>query len=130
MRGVDFDRMTPEAREHYWFNVNKYARHLYAASCEVSMAECDHPYSPICVGHVRDAELNRMALQARRSHNYFGVFFVLDALQIIGAAACGALATEPELVSAAGALPLVATLGLTVLVFLVREALAARAGTY
>jgi hypothetical protein len=94
----------------------------------MSMAECDHPYSPICVGHVRDAELNRMTLQARRSHTYFGVFFVLDALQIVGAAACGALATEPELVS--GVLPLAATLGLTVLVFLVREALAARAGAY
>ncbi len=130
LRGVDLDRMTPEAREHYWFNLNKYARHLYVASCELSMAECDHPYSPICVGHVREAELHRMTLQGRRMHKYFGLFFVLDGLQILGAAACGALATKPALVSTAGVIPLAAALGLTVLVFLTREALAARTGSY
>ena len=66
LRGIDLDRLTPEAREHYWFNVNKYARHLFVSSCDLSAKECDHPYSPICTHHVREAELKRMGLQSSR----------------------------------------------------------------
>ncbi|TFH19448.1 MAG: hypothetical protein E4H03_13845, partial [Myxococcales bacterium] len=89
MRGIDVDRLTAEAREHYWFNVNKYARHLFVSSCDLSMKECDHPYSPICVHHVREAELKRMGMQSSQtSVRTFGLLFFMYALQILGAAAC------------------------------------------
>jgi len=127
LRGVDLDRMTAEAREHYWFQVNKYARHLYVSACDLSMSECDHPYSPVCVQHVRDAEMRRIALQ-RGVGRTFGLPFVLDGLQILGAAACGALATRPTMFSSAGVLPLAVAMTLTIAVFLWRETLAARDG--
>jgi len=127
LRGVDLDRMTPEAREHYWFNVNKYARHLYVASCDLSMTECNHPYSPICVHHVRDAELTRMGMgPGRGAGKHFGLQFALDALQILGAAVCGALATKPNMIDGMGPIPLASALTMTVLIFLARETLAAR----
>ena len=125
LRGVDLDRMTPEAREHYWFNLNKHARHLYVAACDLSMRECEHPYSPICVHHVRNAELERMGMRSRGTR-YFGLQMMLDAFQILGAAACGALATKPTLFGAAGAIPLATAMTFTVVVFVLREALAAR----
>ena len=131
MRGIDLDRLTAEAREHYWFNVNKYARHLFVSSCDLSMKECDHPYSPICVHHVREAELKRMGMQSSQgSARTFGLLFFMDALQILGAAACGALATKPDLFASAGMVPLTIAMGLTVSVFLFREAVAARAGRF
>jgi hypothetical protein len=131
MRGIDVDRLTAEAREHYWFNVNKYARHLFVSSCDLSMKECDHPYSPICVHHVREAELKRMGMQSSQtSVRTFGLLFFMDALQILGAAACGALATKPSLFASAGMVPLAICMGLTVSVFLFREAVAARAGRF
>jgi len=131
LRGIDVDRLTVEAREHYWFNVNKYARHLFVSSCDLSMKECDHPYSPICVHHVREAEMKRMGMQSSKgSARTFGLLFFMDALQILGAAACGALATKPDLFASAGMVPLAICMGLTVSVFLFREAVAARAGRF
>jgi preprotein translocase subunit SecY len=63
----------------------------------------------------------------RRSENAdLGLTFVLDALQIIGAAVCGALATKPDLVGDGGAFPLAAALIVTVGIFLTRETLASR----
>ena len=131
LRGVDLDRLSPEAREHYWFNVNKYARHLFVSSCELSMDDCDHPHAPVCVQHVREAELNRMAMQSNRGdRGTFGLLFFMDGLQILGAAACGALATQPGLFGSAGMVPLAISILLTAGVFLFREAVAARAGRF
>ncbi len=131
LRGIDLDRLSPEAREHYWFNVNKYARHLFVSSCELSMDDCDHPHAPVCVQHVREAELNRMAMQSNRGdRGTFGLLFFMDGLQILGAAACGALATQPGLFGSAGMVPLAISILLTAGVFLFREAVAARAGRF
>ena len=129
MRGVDVDRLTTEGREHYWFNVNKYARHLFVSSCELSMKDSDHPYSPICVHHVREAEMRRMRMAPSQSRKrYLGLLFLFDALQIVGAAACGALATKPDMFKSAGMVPLAIAITLTVTVFLFREAIATKTG--
>jgi hypothetical protein len=126
LRAIDFERMTPSAREHFWFNVNRYARQLFGSSCERSMAESNNPTAPIAANHVRQSELDRVRRAQRVERSDLGMTFVLDALQILGAALCGAFATKPDLLGDAGMLPLAATLTATVAVFLAREVLATR----
>ncbi len=125
LRGIDLERLTPRAREHYWFTVNKHAHHLYAAACEVSIAETRHPSAPVTASHVREAEIRRIASAQHAPHG-LGWSFVLDALLILGAATSGALAARPHVVEGAGVLPLATALALTIAVFFAREAMIAR----
>ncbi len=126
LRGVDMERMTPSAREHFWFNLNRYARRLYGGACERSAAESAEVYAPITADHIRDAERGRVERARRGEQERFGAMMILDSLQILGAALCGALATKPDLVGEAGVLPLAVALAATVSVFLVRETISAR----
>lgn len=126
LRGVDLERMTESAREHFWFNMNRYARRLYGAAGELSTAETDLPSAPITADHVRWAELHRLRRLQRTEHTETGMTFLLDALQILGAALCGALATKPDLVGDAGFVPLTLALAGTVSVFLARELVTSR----
>jgi hypothetical protein len=118
--------MTPSAREHFWFNLNRYARRLFGMACDVSMAEHSQPSSPVTADHVRAAENERIRALRRSERRELGVDFVLDALQILGAAVCGALATKPDLIGDAGFLPLALALTATIAVFLAREIAATR----
>lgn len=126
MRGVELERMTRSAREHFWFNLNRYARQLFGAANELCIEESGQDNGPVTADHVRMAETHRMRRIARRERADLGLVFVLDALQIVGAAVCGALATKPDLLGAGGALPLTAALLVTVGVFLARETIVTR----
>lgn len=126
LEGLDLDRLTPGARQLYWFNVNNYARHLFAAASDCSVREAGHSAAPINGNHLRDAERKRLGA-VRQREALLGAGFLLDAFQILGAAACGALATRPEIVDGMGPLPLVAALAATISIFLLREFLYARA---
>ena len=119
--------MTPGARQLYWFNLNNYARHLYAAASDFAVREGGHSGAAITGNHLRDAERKRLGA-VRQREAMLGAGFLLDALQILGAAACGALATRPEVAQGfGGPLALVAALAATISIFLVRELLYARA---
>jgi hypothetical protein len=126
LEGLDFDRLTPGARQLYWFNLNNYARHLYASAADVSAGESGNGYSPVTTDHMREAESKRLGA-VRHREAMLGAGFVLDALQILGAATCGALATRPAIAAGYGAIPLVVALGGTIAIFLLREFLYARA---
>jgi hypothetical protein len=126
LRGVELERMTRSAREHFWFNMNRYARQLFGTANELCIAQTGQPTAAVTAQHVRTAELQRMRRLHRRERADLGLIFVLDALQIIGAAVCGALATKPDLIGDGGALPLAAALVITVSIFLTRETLATR----
>jgi hypothetical protein len=126
LRAVDMDRMTVAAREHFWFNLNRYARRLYGAASDLSALEYAQPEAPVTADHVREAELTRMRRVRRVQRADLGLGFVLDALQILGAALCGALATKPDLVGDAGMLPLCVALVATVTIFLAREVVSMR----
>lgn len=128
LRAIDMERMTPSAREHFWFNLNRYARRLYGTASDLSVREHVQPNSPVTADHIREAETQRMRRVVRIERTDLGLGFVLDALQILGAALCGALATKPDLVGAAGVLPLCVALVATVTIFLAREVVAMRAG--
>ena len=127
MRPLELDRMTRGAREHFWFNLNRYARQLFAAASELSLAEPGQAHATVTAEHVRRAETERMRRILHREHTELGLVFLLDALQIVGAAVCGALATKPDLLGGGGAWPLAGALAATVAVFLARETFAARA---
>jgi hypothetical protein len=127
LRAVDMDRMTPQAREHFWFNTNRYARTLFNTAVEKSALEYVQADSPVTADHIRQAELQRLRGVRRTERTDLGLTFVLDALQILGAALCGALATRPDLVGSGGMLPLGAALMATVALFLGREVVAMRA---
>ena len=127
LEGLDLERLTPGARQLYWFNVNNYARHLFAAASDYAVRDGGHSTAPITGNHLRDAERKRLGAVKQREA-LLGAGFVLDALQIVGAAACGALATRPEAAQGVGGpLALVAALAVTISIFLVREVLYARA---
>jgi hypothetical protein len=126
LRGVDLERMTESGRQHYWFNLNRYARRLYTVAGELSETEHNLPAAPVTAEHVRAAELRGMPSARRSQSSDLGFSFVLDALQILCAALCGALATKPDLVGEAGVVPLSIALVATISVFLAREAVAAR----
>ena len=126
LRAIDVERMTPQAREHFWFNLNRYARQLFGSACERSIAESNNAAAPVTAQHVRTAELERMRRVQRVERGDLGIAFVLDALQILGAALCGAFATKPDLLGDAGVFPLAIALTATVSVFLAREVLVTR----
>jgi hypothetical protein len=126
LEGMDFDRLTPGARQLYWFNVNNYARHLFASASDVAAVDSGHGYATVTTEHLREAERKRLGA-VRQREAMLGAGFVLDALQILGAATCGALATRPTLAEGYGPLPLVTALAATIAIFLVREFLYARA---
>lgn len=126
LRGVELERMTRSAREHFWFNLNRYARDLFGAANELCVAQTAQPNAALTAQHICAAEIRRMRRMRRSENADLGLTFVLDALQIIGAAVCGALATKPDLVGDGGAFPLAAALIVTVGIFLTRETLASR----
>jgi hypothetical protein len=126
LEGLDFDRLTPGARQLYWFNVNNYARHLFASASDIAAVDSGHGYATVTTEHLRDAEKKRLGA-VRQREAMLGTGFVLDALQILGAATCGALATRPTLAEGYGPVPLVAALAATIAIFLLREFLCARA---
>jgi hypothetical protein len=126
LEGLDFDRLTPGARQLYWFNVNNYARHLFASASDIAAVDSGHGYATVTTEHLRDAETKRLGA-VRQREAMLGAGFVLDALQILGAATCGALATRPNLAEGYGPAPLVAALAATIAIFLLREFLYARA---
>ena len=126
LRGVELERMTRSAREHFWFNVNRYARQLFGAANELCIAQTAQPNAAVTAQHICTVEIQRMRRIHRKERTDLGLIFVLDALQIVGAAVCGALATKPDLIGNGGALPLGAALVITVSIFLAREALATR----
>lgn len=123
--GLDFERLDPAARRLYWFSVTNYSRHLYASACDAAIAEHRNAYAPVTVEHLRKAEKRRLGGVTRR-HGEFGIVFVLDALQIFGAAACGALATEPAALAGSGPIPLIVALAATAAIFLTREHIESR----
>jgi hypothetical protein len=126
LEGLDFDRLTPGARQLYWFNVNNYARHLFASASDLAAVGSGHGYAAVTTEHLREAEKKRLGA-VRQREAMLGAGFVLDALQIFGAATCGALATRPTLAEGYGPTPLVAALAATIAIFLLREFLYARA---
>jgi hypothetical protein len=126
LEGLDFDRLTPGARQLYWFNVNNYARHLFASASDIAAVDSGHGYATVTTDHLREAEKKRLGA-VRQREAMLGAGFVLDALQILGAATCGALATRPTLAEGYGPAPLVAALAATIAIFLLREFLYARA---
>lgn len=126
LEGLDFDRLTPGARQLYWFNVNNYARHLFASASDIAAVDSGHGYATVTTEHLRDAEKKRLGA-VRQREAMLGAGFVLDALQILGAATCGALATRPNLAEGYGPAPLVVALAATIAIFLLREFLYARA---
>lgn len=126
LEGLDFDRLTPGARQLYWFNVNNYARHLFASASDIAAVGSGHGYATVTTEHLRDAEKKRLGA-VRQREAMLGAGFVLDALQILGAATCGALATRPNLAAGYGPAPLVVALAATIAIFLLREFLYARA---
>ena len=126
LEGLDFDRLTPGARQLYWFNVNNYARHLFASASDLAAVDSGHGYATVTTEHLREAEKKRLGA-VRQREAMLGAGFVLDALQILGAATCGALATRPTLAEGYGPAPLVAALAATIAIFLLREFLYARA---
>jgi hypothetical protein len=126
LEGLDFDRLTPGARQLYWFNVNNYARHIFASASDIAVVDCGHGYATVTTEHLREAEKKRLGA-VRQREAMLGAGFVLDAMQILGAATCGALATRPTLAEGYGPAPLVAALAATIAVFLLREFLYARA---
>ncbi len=123
--GLDFERLDPAARRLYWFNVTNYSRHLYASACDTAITEDRNAYATVTVEHLREAEKRRLGALTRR-HGEFGIVFVLEALQIFGAAACGALATEPTALAGSGPIPLMIALAATAAIFLAREHIQAR----
>jgi len=126
LRGVELERMTRSAREHFWFNLNRYARQLFGAANDLSIAQSAQPNAAVTAQHIRTAEMQRLRRIRRNERTELGMVFLLDALQIVGAAVCGALATKPDLMGDWGAFPLAIALVGTVTVFLSREALATR----
>ena len=126
LEGLDLDRLTPGARQLYWFNLNNYARHLFAAAADIAVREGGHGAAPVSPSHLRAAERKRLGA-VRQREALLGAGFFLDALQILGAATCGALATRPEVAGDFGPLPLVVALAATISIFLLREFLYARA---
>lgn len=126
LEGLDFDRLTPGARQLYWFNINNYARHLFASASDIAAVDSGHGYATVTTEHLREAEKKRLGA-VRQREALLGAGFILDALQILGAATCGALATRPNLAEGYGPLPLVGALAVTIAVFLLREFLYARA---
>jgi len=126
LEGLDLDRLTPGARQLYWFNVNNYARHLFAAASDYAGREGGHSAAPISGNHLRDAERQRLGA-VRQREALLGAGFLLDAFQILGAATCGALATRPEIAEGFGPVPLITALAVTISIFLLREFLYARA---
>jgi hypothetical protein len=126
LEGLDLDRLTPGARQLYWFNLNNYARHLFAAASDLAMREGGHSAAPVTPNHLRDAERRRLGA-VRHREALLGAGFLLDALQILGAATCGALATQPDVAGEYGPVALVVALAATISIFLLREVLYARA---
>ena len=86
LRTIDMDRMTPQAREHFWFNMNRYARSLFGTAAEKSALEYAQADSPVTADHIRQAEIARLSRVRRVERSDLGLGFALDALQILGAA--------------------------------------------
>lgn len=125
LTGVDLDRLTPGARQLYWYNLTNHARFIFASASDGAMRDKGIRDAPISTDHVQDADDKQIGNSHRREAE-FGMGFVLDALQILGAATCGALATRPMALEGAGPWPLVAALTATVFVFVAREHLYSR----
>lgn len=120
LAGLDLDRMSQGARELYWFNVNRYSRRLFLASSDASIMSARSPYAEIGAEHVQRAEEWRRRHE-RRNTRQLGITFVLDAMLILGAAVCGALATQPAFLGDAGPYPLGAAVTITAALLLVKE---------
>jgi hypothetical protein len=116
---LDLSRMTPEARDLFWFSVSRYAYDLAATACTYSDADASEPNGTITPYHVESAETHRLIAPPRRSR--FGLGFSLDALQMVGAATCGALAARPGAADGASFVALAFAMMLTVGAFLVRQ---------
>jgi hypothetical protein len=125
LRGIDFERMTPQASQHFWFHMNRDARRMFASAAEISRGECGQTFGPITADHIQESERRHRA-RRQSDRATFGLGFALDALQILGASLCGALATKPELLGDAGPFPLAIALTATVTIFLAREILTQR----
>ena len=125
LRGIDLERVSSPARERFWFEINRFTRNLYATATNLAITETNRPYSPITATQMRSA-----ARQARLPEpapaKPFGSAIALDALQIFGAALCGAFATKPEMLGDFGMVPLAVALCGTIGVFLAREILGQR----
>lgn len=120
LTGVDLDRLTPGARQLYWYNLTHYARFLFASASDGAIRDKGLRDAPISTEHVQKAEDRRLNNVQRRQAD-LGWGFLLDALQILAAATCGALATRPMALEGAGPWPLVAALAATVCIFVTRE---------
>lgn len=116
---LDLSRMTPEARDLFWFNVSRYAYDLAATASSYCDAETGDPDATVTPYHVESAETHRLIAPRRRTR--FGLGFSLDALQMIGAATCGALAARPGATDGASFVALAFAMMLTVGAFLVRQ---------
>jgi len=116
---LDLSRMNPEARDLFWFNVSRYAYDLAATARSYSDAEAGEPDAIITPDHVESAETHRLITPPRRTR--FGLGFSLDALQMVGAATCGALAARPGAANGASFVALAFAMMLTVGAFLVRQ---------
>ena len=126
--GVDFERMTPSAREHFWFNLDRYALQLFHAADELSAAETRRHDAVVTAEHVCAAEVRRMLRVRRDDRGDFGLVFLLDAMQILGAALCGALATKVDFANQEGVLSFVAVVVVTIGVCVLREVTGGRRG--
>ena len=116
---LDLSRMTPEARDLFWFNVSRYAYDLASTACTYCDAEAEEPGLTVTPYHVESAETHRLIVPPRETR--FGLGFSLDALQMVGAATCGALAARPGAADGASFVALAFAMMLTVGAFLVRQ---------
>jgi len=121
LEGVDFERMGEEAREYFWFNVNSYARDLAQRAAAYSDAEGERADGAVTPYHVEAAEAQRLVYNPAAPR--FGLGFALDAVQLIGAAVCGALVAQPGTTGGAGFVAFAFALMITVGTFLLRQTL-------
>lgn len=121
LEGAGFERLSDEAREYFWFNVNGYARELCQRATAYSDAEGERTDAAVTPYHVEAAEAQRLVAPAARPR--FGVGFALDAVQLIGAAVCGALVAQPGTTGGAGFVAFAFALMITVGTFLLRQSL-------
>ncbi len=121
LAGCGFDRLSDEAREYFWFNVTNYARDLTQTAAAYCDAEGEQPNGAVTPYHVEAAEAQRLSFPAPKSR--FGLGFTLDAVQMVGAATCGALVARPGATDGASFVAFAFALMLTVGTFLLRQSM-------
>lgn len=121
LQGIAFERLSDEARQYFWFNVNSYARDLAQRAAAYSDAEGERVDGTVTPYHVEAAEAQRTVYAP--STPRFGIGFVLDAVQLVGAAVCGALVAQPGTTGGAGFVAFAFALMVTVGTFLLRQSL-------